>query len=275
MYKYTKGKLPLFKTMSNLLLYHMLFGSNILGGKSIFSYLFKKMAHKKTILNKFQVESDSSDYRSPRHDCQNWYISETSFSEDIKNTNTSEEDPDVYSNHSTSSQGNSKQITSQNECKISSRIPIQPPKKRDVYPETNSSGSWKYFNTDDSPISGLESKKNSSSSCATVPFLGTTIYPITATSSSQSSENTRGFNTGNSGKSTEAFSPKQTKEESDDTIIIVTSTPVKSDAPLSEDQIWKLVQGTLSNYLQKYLDHPPIMKKKKQISQIYIHHQVK
>ena len=145
--------------MSKLLLYHMLFGSNILGGKSIFSYLFQKLAHKKTILNKFQVESDSSDCRSPRHDGQKWYIPETCFSEDIKNTNTSEEDPDVYVNPSTSSQGNSKQITSQNECKTSSRIPIQPPKKRHINPETNSSGSWKYFNTDDSPISGLESKK--------------------------------------------------------------------------------------------------------------------
>ena len=151
MYKYTNCKLPLFKTMSKLLLYHMLFGSNILGGKSIFSYLFKNMAHKKTILNKFQVESDSSDCRSPRHDGQKWYVPETSFSEDIKNTNTSEEDPDVYVNPSTSSQGNSKQITSQNECKISSRIPIQPPKKRHINPETNSSGSRKYFNTDDSP----------------------------------------------------------------------------------------------------------------------------
>ena len=117
------------------------------------------MAHKQTILNKFQVESDSSDCRSPRHDGQKWYIPETSFSEDIKNTNTSEEDPDVYVNPSTSSQGNSKQITSQNECKTSSRIPIQPPKKRHKHPETNSSGSWKYFNTDDSPISGLECKK--------------------------------------------------------------------------------------------------------------------
>ena len=142
--------------MSNLFLYHMLFGSNILAGRSIFSYLFKKMAHKKTLLNKFQLESDSSDCRSPRHDGQNLYIPETSFSEDIKNTKTSEEDPDVYVNPSTSSQGNSKQITSQNECKTSSTIPIQPPKKRDVHPETNSSGSWKYFNTDDSPISGLE-----------------------------------------------------------------------------------------------------------------------
>ena len=190
------------------------------------------MAHKKTILNKFELESDSSDCSSPRHDGQNWYIPETSLSEDIKKTNTSEEDPDVFVNPSTSSQGNSNQITIQKQSKTSPTIPIQPPKKRDVQPETNSSGSWKYFNTDDFPISGLEeSKKNSSSSCATVPFLGTTIHPITATSSSQSSENTRAFNTGNSGKSTEAFFPKETNEESDDTIIIVTSTPVKSDPP--------------------------------------------
>ena len=159
-YKYTKGKLPLFKTMSNPFLYHMLFGSNILGGNSIFSYLFKKMAHKKTILNKFQVESDSSDCRSPRHDGQRWYITETRLSEDIKNTNTSEEDPDVYVNPSTSAQGNCNQITIQNGSTTSSTIPIQCPKKRDVHPETNSSGSWKYFNTDDSPISGSGSKKN-------------------------------------------------------------------------------------------------------------------
>ena len=68
MYKYPKGKLPLFKTMSHPYLYHMLFGSNIEGGKSLFSFVFIKMAHKKTILGKFQVESDSSDCRSPRHD---------------------------------------------------------------------------------------------------------------------------------------------------------------------------------------------------------------
>ena len=151
MYKYTNCKLPLFKTMSKLLLYHMLFGSNILGGKSIFSYLFKKMAHKKTIFNKFQVESDSSDCRSPRHDGQKWYIPETSFSEDIKNTNTSEEDPDVYVNPSTSSQGNSRQITSQNECKTSSRIPIQSPKKRHIINTLQSSPLQLYFISNPSP----------------------------------------------------------------------------------------------------------------------------
>ena len=145
--------------MSNPFIYHILFGSNILGGKSIFSYVLKKMAHKKTLLNKFHVESDSNDCRSPRHDGQKWYIPETSFSEDIKNTNTSEEDPDVNVNPSTSSQSNCNQITIQNGCTTSSTIPIQPPNKRDVHPETNSSGSWKYFNTDDSPISGSTSKK--------------------------------------------------------------------------------------------------------------------
>ena len=126
--------------MSNLYLHHMLFGSRIEGGKSILSLISNKMAYKKAILDKFQVESDSSKCRSPRHDGQRWYIPDSSLSEDSKQNKTSGEDPDLSVNPSTSSQGNTNQLNLQDQPITASTMHMQPPKKRHWDPQSSSSG---------------------------------------------------------------------------------------------------------------------------------------
>ena len=194
------------------------------------------MAYKKSILEKFQDDSESSDCRSPRHDWRNWYIPATSSSDENPKNQTSEEDPGVEVTHSTSRQGGQGISPSSNIQSTTLRIAhLAPPKKRfwGNFPSTDSSSSWRNFKTDDSPVSTSNSTNNSKSSTATVPFLGTAAHPITASSTS-SSDGGGGFETGPSGKSTEVFSNNQDTSTDSEKTVIVTSTPLKSDPPPPE-----------------------------------------
>ena len=149
---------------------HGHFGSNCLKLAFLqFVSLFKKMAHKKLFLGKFLGESSSSsDSRSSRsliHDGTNWYIPETT-------TTTSEnemvEDPGDKPNQS----GSGNRPIQSGAC----NIPIE------SGAEEESKGSGKNFYTDNSSISPPTSKSEASDK--TVPFLGTSAHPITATGSS-------------------------------------------------------------------------------------------
>ena len=142
------------------------------------------MAHKKTILDKFYLSSgssESSDCRSPRFDGRNWLIPETSSSHPEK---SSEEDQEGQANPPP---GINSSINQQNPQQSTSGVNVNIPNKTQWKEDdgNDSSSKWKNFPTDTSPGSGVESKKNSGSSGMTVPFLGTSVHPITASSSSE------------------------------------------------------------------------------------------
>ena len=169
------------------------------------------MAHKKALLDKFksEVSSDTSDCRSPRFDGTNWFIPETSFSENSQSK--SGEDPDnrpTTSNYQKPSQVNRQK----SEIGVDDISPTSPRKNT-----TEDTSEWKNFYTGNS-------KLTSSGSVSTVPFLGTSAHPITASSSQspQFIQTPLGSN--------EAEVGQNEYEDPDDTII-VTSTPVKNNPP--------------------------------------------
>ena len=198
------------------------------------------MAHKKAILDKFilassSTSSDSSgDCRSPIHNGSRWLIPETSLSDEGNKKKQQEEDPDNKNTQhkaSTSSAGIQPQLLFPQNQDEEKKLPQEKQQQRTVEftEDTNSSEKWKLFHTDTSPVSTSQSKKNSSSSSVTVPFLGTEAHPITASSSSFSEKEwTTGFNTPPSTKPTQVIS---TEIEDSDEIIIVTSTPIRSNPP--------------------------------------------
>ncbi|MCG8622005.1 MAG: hypothetical protein MJE68_08435 [Proteobacteria bacterium] len=192
------------------------------------------MAHKKLFLGKFLGESSSSsDSRSSRsliHDGTNWYIPETT-------TTTSENEmvEDPGNRPIQSGAGNR---------------PIQ------SGAEEESKGSGKNFYTDNSSISPPTSKSEASDK--TVPFLGTSAHPITATgSSSLSTEDLDNIpiRTPPSSKTTEVLSAQGFEDDqSDETIIIVTSTPVKSDPPPLQYLVWRQCPVRIFKWPQKFLE---------------------
>ena len=203
-------------------------------------HLIGKIAHKKAILDKFilassSASSDSSgDCRSPIHNGSRWLIPETSLSDEGNKKKEKEEDPDkknAQDKPSTSSAGIQPQLVLAQNQDEEEKVHQEKKQQSTVEftEDTNSSENCKLFPTDTSPVSTSQSKKDSSSSGVTVPFLGTEAHPITASSSSSSEkEGTTGFNTPPSTKATQVIS---TKIEHSDETIIITSTPIRSHPP--------------------------------------------
>ena len=194
------------------------------------------MAHKKALLDKFksEVSSDTSDYRSPRFDGTNWFIPETSLSENSQSKYG--EDPEnrpTTLNFQKPSEVNSQE----SEIGVDDISPTSP--REDT---TEHISEWKNVHTDNS-------KLTSSGSVSTVPFLGTSAHPITA-SSSQSAQ----FIPTASG-SNEAEVGKNEDEDPDDTII-VTSTPVKNNPPPLKKSAIETNSGNLINLPSEIFGSP-------------------
>lgn len=188
------------------------------------------MAHKKSILEKFINESDSSDCRSPVHNGRTWLIPETSASE-VEN-NTQEEDPQQISNI-TPSQDMSTKHNIMSNSPIGD-IPSANQPGEDPGNTGNSSTSTRgNFPTDNSPLTSNQSENQEirNSSGSTVPFLGTSAHPITASSEDGTSGEKESVpvNTPPSSRPTEVGNTSEI-EDLEETIII-TSTPVHSDPP--------------------------------------------
>ena len=210
------------------------------------------MAHKKAILDKFILASSatssgsSSDCRSPVHDGSRWLIQETSTSDEGNHKKQEEEDPDqTIPQHPPSTFSRNSQASSSTGIPPQDSLTANQNEEEEVVyekkskptsqlnQETNSSSDWRNFKTDNSPISTDLSKKNTSSSGLTVPFLGTQAHPITADSSSVSEQE------GTTGFKTPPFTRGPEIEDSDQTII-VTSTPIRgSQAKLRKSEVEK------------------------------------
>ena len=188
------------------------------------------MAHKKAILTKFMSDpEDTEGYQSPTFDGRTWTVPETASSDQESGQISDQQLPPNREN--TQNQDlEPKPSTSDQQNNI---------------PESSTSKS-PIFHTDNSSVSPDEQSKqisrprtifihtsfnkttSSTSSGKTIPILGTSIHPIDADSTSDSPLN---LSTRDSDKTTEVNVTSGTISPQLNDTIILTSTPVKSDAP--------------------------------------------